>query len=141
MKKCFTVVLILTVWLLLSFSLQSCCIKSKTLTTTITETKVDTIIRIVKDTTVITKIVPITDTVRIETEVARAESYINPVTGKLTLMLQGKMFNQSVKLSKITTEKKKEIEQKPNFVKLIFGLALVCLIIVTIFILAIKLKL
>lgn len=102
--------------LVLSVSFVSCSLQRKSFQTIQTITKIDTIIRIVKDTVVKTKESLITDTVFIENEVARAKSFVNKATGTLVIQLQGKPFEVPVIAERKVTATNKEITKKNNTV-------------------------
>lgn len=106
-------------FLFLGFVFISCgsLKKSKTITETVTITRIDTIIQVVRDTFTVVKTVTITDTAIVENTLSRAVSFINPVTGKLTLQLTGKIFDLPVKAEIIQTRKteSRDNERKPVF--------------------------
>jgi len=122
--------LVLTLLVLLSCC--SCGILRRTVTVTKTEVRIDTVIHIVRDTVPVIREVEVTDTVIIENTTAIARSYINRASGKLTLELKGKPFDQVVQMSRTTTEKKTDIV-KPKvrwYVFYCLGILTVILIIV-----------
>jgi hypothetical protein len=112
MKRWITILLVFSVVLLLSVS---CCGLKKIQTTTITVTKIDTLIKVVKDTVLKTVSVPFYDTAYIETETAFAKSYFNVKTQKIDLQLKGKIFEVPVQLQKTTYIKEKVTERKTTF--------------------------
>lgn len=107
MKKWKILSLVLLAVLLL---LQSSCLSKKRLikTETITVTKVDTIIKVVRDTVLKTVSVPLYDTAKVETETAIAKSFYNISTQKIELQLKGKIFDVPVQLQKTQYIKQKE---------------------------------
>jgi hypothetical protein len=135
-------------FLFLGFVFISCgsLKKSKTITETVTITRIDTIIQVVRDTFTVVKTVTITDTAIVENTLSRAVSFINPVTGKLTLQLTGKIFDLPVKAEIIQTRKteSRDNERKPffsnYFLAFILGVIFVALIVFYAFI-KFKLKL
>jgi hypothetical protein len=135
-------------FLFLGFVFISCgsLKKSKTITETVTITLIDTVIKVVRDTFTVVKTVTITDTAIVENTLSRAVSFINPVTGKLTLQLTGKIFDLPVKAEIIQTRKteSRDNERKPffsnYFLAFILGVIFVALIVIYAFI-KFKLKL
>lgn len=135
-------------FLFLGFVFISCgsLKKSKTITETVTITLIDTVIKVVRDTFTVVKTVTITDTAIVENTLSRAVSFINPVTGKLTLQLTGKIFDLPVKAEIIQTRKteSRDNERKPffsnYFLAFILGVIFVALIVFYAFI-KFKLKL
>ena len=94
--------------------LSGCLSKKKLIKTeTTTVTKVDTIIKVVKDTVLKTVSVPFYDTAYIETETATARSFYNVNTQKIELSLKGKVFDVPVKLHRTEYIKQKEIIKEP----------------------------
>jgi len=91
--------------------------KFKTITETITVTKIDTVIKFVPDTFLITKFVPIYDTAYIENESAIARSYFDTIAHSLVLTLKGKVIDVPVVIDQIITTKENKIsvERKPAF--------------------------
>lgn len=106
---------ILSVCLLLLLLFSSCCAFKKTRTETITITKVDTVIKVVRDTVLRTVSVPLYDTAYIETDVAVARSYYNVKTQKIDLQLKGKVFDVPVQLQR--TQYIKQVEKENIFDK------------------------
>jgi len=111
--------IILSVLLLLCLLCQSCFLskKSKTTTETITVTKIDTVVKIVRDTVLKTVSVTIHDTAKIENELSFARSYYDIKTQKIKLELKNKPFNVSVQLQKTQFVKQKEIIKEPDISK------------------------
>ena len=103
--KWIIILLVFSVVLLLSVS---CCGLKKIKTETITVTKVDTIIKVVRDTVTKTVSVQLYDTAYIETETASAKSYFNVQTQKIDLQLKGKVFTVPVQLQRTQYIKQKE---------------------------------
>ena len=102
---------------LFMFFASGCCIfRKSTKTVTVTETKIriDTVIKVIKDT--VTKIVevPLTDTAQLENETSIARSYYDIKLQKLVLSLKGKIFDVPVVMDQIIKTKEKNIESKPS---------------------------
>lgn len=120
--------------------------KFKTNIETITVTKIDTVIKFIPDTFLITKLVPIYDTAFIENESAIAKSYFDTIAHKIVLTLKGKVIDVPVVIDQIITtkENKTSVERKPIFTNYLLAFiigALFVLIAVVIALIKIKLKL
>ena len=128
---------ILSVWLLVLLLSLSCCglKRSRTTTETTTITKVDTIIKVVRDTVLKTVSVPLYDTAYIETETASARSYFNVQTQKIDLQLKGKTFDVPVQLIKTQYIKQKDTTQNYSKSFMITGILffLIFFFLVTVF--------
>lgn len=114
MMKCWLLQSVLVLFLL--FGLCSCGFTRRTQTEIQTITKIDTVIKIVKDTVTKTVESLITDTVFIENEVARAKSFVNKATGTLVIQMQGKPFEVPVIAERKVIATNKEIIKKNNTV-------------------------
>ena len=96
---------------MLSLLFISCGVltKTKTITETITITKLDTIIIIQKDTSTVVKFYDPTtqysDTISLENKTAKVRSYYNPIKRKIVLELTGKTFNVPVSFNQIVKTK------------------------------------
>ncbi len=115
--------------LIVAVTLNSCCIfrKVRIKTETITEIKVDTIIRVMRDTITLTDHVTLFDTAYIETDVAKAKSYYDPGMKKIVLQLQGKPFDVRVTFDKkqiISSDirTKEPVKKIPWFIWLSLGI-------------------
>ena len=84
------------------------------MTETITVTKIDTVVKIVRDTVLKTVSVTIHDTAKIENELSFARSYYDIKTQKIKLELKNKPFNVPVQLQKTQFVKQKEIIKQPD---------------------------
>ena len=126
--------MLLTVILFLS--LISCCTSKKIVTRTETIIKVDTVIRIIRDTVTYTNTVRLTDTAYIETETARARSYYDFKEGRLILKLTGKPFDQPLTIDKKTfsVEREKIPIENPFFKQIKSILLFISLVMIAVFI-------
>jgi ABC-type phosphate transport system permease subunit len=100
-----------TFLLLLFLLLSSCCgsKRSRTMTETTTVTKVDTIIKVVKDTVEKTVFSTLYDTAHIENETAVARAFYNVKTQRIELSLKGKIFDVPVQLQRTQYIRQKEV--------------------------------
>lgn len=87
------------------------------MTETITVIKVDTIVRVVRDTVLKTVSVTLHDTAFIDNELSSARSYYDIKTQKIKLELKNKPFNVPVQLQKTQYVKQKEIIKEPDISK------------------------
>jgi hypothetical protein len=141
MKYIIKLLLIITILISASCSTSK---KFKTITETITVTKIDTVIKYVPDTTKHIAIVPIQDTAEIETESAIARSYFNVKTQKIELTLKGKIIDVPVVIDQVITtkENKTSVERKPVFSNYLLAVMLGALFVLLAVVIAfIKLKL
>ena len=117
--------------------LFGCCAtkKLKTEITTVTITKIDTVIQIKTDTVTKIKEVIYTDTAVIESDYGVARSYLDTVHRKIILSLTGKNFAVPVKIDQIReTNIKKSEKQKMipgTMILLIIGISFVCGVLLT----------
>ena len=113
--------------LVLLFFLFGCCSLKKTKTETITITKIDTIIRVVKDTIVKTVSMPLYDTAIIENATSIARSFYNVKTEKIELQLKGKPFDIPIQLQK-TSYIKQIVKEKTGIAGMFWYLVVVLII-------------
>lgn len=138
MKK-FTTLLRLFVFLLLSVFFCSCgIIRKKTITKTVTEIKIDTIIKVHIDTIFVIDSLPLKDflqgdTLKTENKIAEARAFYNVRTQKVEIELKGKVFDLPVTIDAKQTVIKKEVEPKKNkwYIFFIAGF-FICLILILI---------
>jgi len=132
----------LAVLLLLLLFFSSCGVarRTKTITETKTVIQIDTLITVRIDTVTIKAVTSSVDTVYLENKVAAARSYINKVTGKLTLELKGKPHDVPVKINQTTVEKKKEIVTEIPILKIIFWLFMFLILLILIAFILYKIK-
>ena len=108
-------------FILLIVIFSGCASRKVTTTETVTIVKVDTLILVQVDTVpqIIEKYK--TDTLYLENEFSRAVSYLNPITGTITLSLTEKPFSVPITINTITTvkEKTKEITKKNFLLKIL----------------------
>jgi hypothetical protein len=112
--------------LFLPLLLSSCCLTKKTVTRTITEIQVDTVIQVRTDTFTVIRVMPDTiflsgDTLKVENRTSVARAFYNMKTQKVELKLTGKIFEVPVKIQAHVIEKKKETEKKTPLYIYIFG--------------------
>jgi hypothetical protein len=124
--------------IIIAILLSSCCVFRKVKTKTVTETiiKVDTVIQVRKDTITLVKTVTLHDTAFLENEVAKAKSYYDSTTHKITLQLTGKPFGVPFTYYKRTIAKeivKEKIpEQKSLIVFALFLMGFTLLVLLSI---------
>jgi hypothetical protein len=116
--RIFCYVVLLLLFVLLFFGLNSCqsTRRIRTTTTTVAAIRVDTIIHILYDKVPTVSVGTLNDTIIAENKTAIARSYYSPETKKITLELKGKPYDLPVKINQTTTEVKKEkdVVVKPN---------------------------
>ena len=75
------------------FILNGCCSTKKTEQTTVTVTRVDTLLKVKVDTATVIKTVTLHDTAKIETRYAKAISYFDQNTHKIVLKFAPRQFD------------------------------------------------
>jgi hypothetical protein len=124
-------------YLILLLFLCSCSVsKHIEKTHTVIQSKIDTVItfhfELPKPKYVTVKI---TDTAIVENETAIAKSYFNPITQKIVLELKGKEFKAPIKINRIETTDKKEVDIQTinkayKFMTIIIALLLIATILI-----------
>jgi hypothetical protein len=123
-------------YLILLLFLYSCSIsKHIEKTHTVIQTKIDTVIIFKIDLQPKFVSVKLTDTAIVENKTAIAKSYINPTTNKIVLELKGKEFSEPLKINKIETTDKKEVDIQTinkayKFMTIIIALLLMATILI-----------
>jgi hypothetical protein len=113
------------------FLFSGCGVLKKSKTITVTETKIDTMILVVRDTITKIKYVALHDTAYLESEMSKAKSYYDTTLKKLRLEMTNKPFEVRVKFNKTETIKQQVKERTPNNrVYWITGFFLTCILIV-----------
>ena len=128
---------ILSVWLVVLLLSSSCFLskRSRTTTETTTITRVDTIIKVVRDTVLKTVSVPLYDTAYIQSETSETRAYYNVKTQRIDLQLKGKTFDVPVQLVKTQYIKQKDVSQNYSKSFMITGILffLIFFFLVTVF--------
>jgi hypothetical protein len=118
---------------ILSITLFSCCTFKKVQTKIITDTiiKIDTIIKVQRDTITLIKSVRIVDTAYLENTTSIARSYYSTKQQKVVLELKGKAFDVPITVYKhttVTNETKEKVPVKSNWLNKIITACCIFLI-------------